>query len=559
MKKVLKPANTVSGSRTLAQKVAALNRFREQYNPLRGLTLSRAVDLASAYFRGDMADLQWAYFFIEQTDPDLLALMELRLGRLIEMDYNIQTEEDAEEKLAEDQRVYLEEKYARIDNIYDAIEHMGYAPFRGFAHSEMWITGGDLTHLETVDQWNVVRDGLVGGWKYNPEARSVSYRTLGEDSIMPPENFLFREVRRPINRIALYKFVRDNLSNVDWDAFNAIYGIPSGVVIGPPDVPEDLEKQYEASANDIAEGGSGYLPYGSQYIQNKAPGGTNPFRERLEFLSQRLVLAGTSGKLTMLTEAGSGTLAGGAHADVFDTIASADARRISECFNRQLTKVWLNEGFPGKPHVAYFSLAANEETDVSKVITDIKTLSDAGFQVSAEEASAKTGYTLTLKSAPLAGAGTGLQMGGGEDPDGEPLPPMLNRRTAESAGREVRFLASAQRALGEADVAALSPVLERLEALDKIEDDPEYQKAYAQFLADLPELEKQCLSGQNTARLESTFESIIGTALLSGVVEAAEARKPALEKIENKGRGRKPAQGPVFRDKIALRGGLKAV
>lgn len=529
------PATTVSGSRSLAQKVAALNRFREQYNPLRGLTLRRAVDLAGAYFRGDMADLQWTYFFIEQTDPDLLALMELRLGRLIEMDYNISTEEDADEKLAEDQRAYIEAKYARIDNIYDAIEHMGYAPFRGFAHAEKWIEGGELTHLEIVDQWNVVRDGLVGGWKYNRDARSTSYRALSDDLIMPPENFVFRQVRRPINRIALYKFVRDNLNNVDWDAFNAIFGIPSGVVTGPADVPEDKEAEYESAANEIAEGGSGYLPYGSTYIQNKAPGGTNPFKERLEYLSQKLVLAGTGGKLTMLTEAGSGTLAGGAHSDVFDTIASADARRISETFNRQLTDAWLNEGFPGQPHVAYFSLAANEETDVSQVITDIKTLSDAGFQVDPEEASAKTGYTLTLKPAPA------VQIGGGIGPDGAPLPPVRNREATQATGRDARFLAASQAALTEGDLTALKPLLERAAALDAITDDEEYRRAHAQFLADLPALEEQCLGDKATAALEGAFEEIVGTAVTSGALEAAKARNQAPAQIENKRPGRKTA------------------
>lgn len=526
--------STVSGSRSLAEKAAALSRFREQYNPLQGLTLRRAVDLASGYFRGEMADLQWAYFFIEQTDPDLLALMELRLGRLIEMDYNISKEEDSEENLAKEQQSFLEEKFYAIDNLYDAIEHFGYAPFRGFSHCEKWIKGGELYHLEIVDQWNVVRDGLVGAWKYNPDARSTSFRALPEANLLPEENFLFRQVRRPINRIALYKFVRDNLANVDWDSFNAIFGIPSGVVTGPADVPEGLEEEYEAAANEIADGGSGYLPFGATYTQNKAPGGTNPFKERLDFLSQRLVLAGTSGKLTMLAESGSGNLAGGAHADVFDTIASADARRISELFNRQLVKPWLDAAFPGKPQLAYFGLAANEETDVSQIITDIKTLSDAGFQVDPEEASAKTGYTLTLKAAPAPGS---LELFNGQ------MPPtrVANRTSAAAAGKEARFLANSQALLTQADLIALKPVLERAAALADIKDDTEFEAANRQFQADLPALEKQCLGDKATARLEAAFEEIVGTAITSGAVEAAEARNQAARQIENKGPGRKMA------------------
>ncbi len=530
-------AVTVSGSRSLAQKIAALSRSREQLNPLQDLTLRRAVDLASAYFRGEMADLQWAYFFIEQTDPDLLALMELRLGRLMEMDYHVSTEEEADKTLAADQQAYLEEKFSAVDNLYDAIEHMGYAPFRGFAHCEKWIEGGELIHLEIVDQWNAVRDGLVGAWKYNAAARSTSFRALGEEALMPPENFLFRQVRRPINRIALYKFVRDNLANVDWDAFNAIFGIPSGVVTGPPDVPEEREGEYESAANEIAEGGSGYIPYGATYTQNKAPGGTNPFKERLEYLSQKLVLAGTGGKLTMLTEAGSGTLAGGAHSDVFDTIASADARRISEVFNRQLVKPWLDAAFPGRKHLAYFGLAANEETDVGQIVTDIKALSDAGFQVDPKEASAKTGYTLTLKAAPVS-PGFGGPGGGGD-----PTAPIANRASpAVAAGKEARFLSAAEQQLAAADLAVLAPVVAlvrpiraELARLADLTDDAAFtaglealQPALRRFQAALPALEEAVLKGRPD--LDDAFSDIVATAFRSGLEEAADSRAHLAQK-----------------------------
>lgn len=362
-------------------------------------TRRRAVQLAEAYFRGEMADLQWAYFWIEQTDADLLALLECRFGRLLEMDYNIKVAKDADETLADAQADYLRERFDAIDNLYEAIEHLGMAAFRGFAHCEKWFTDGEITHLEIVDQWNVVRDGLYGGWKYNPDARVTRFAALPETNVLPPEQFLFRQVRRPINRIALFKFVRANLSDKDWDAFNEIYGIPNGVVIGPPNVPENKEREYEEAAEAISEGGSGYLPNGSDYKPNSAPRGTQPFKERLDHLSEKLVLAGTGGKLTMLTEAGSGTLAGGAHAEVFAQIAKAEARRISETFNKQLVKGWLDDAFPGQKQFAYFELAANEEADVGEIVTHAKTLFDAGYVVDIDELSERTGYTLPTSTA----------------------------------------------------------------------------------------------------------------------------------------------------------------
>jgi phage gp29-like protein len=508
------PAVTgAAGGVSLSQRLRAANRWREQYNPLRGLTLSRAVQLAEAYFRGEMADLQWTYFWIEQTDPDLLALIECRLGRLLEMDYHIKVAEDADEKLATEQQDYLRGRFDAIDNLYEGVEHFGMAPFRGFAHCEKWISGGELTHLEIVDQWNAIRDGMYGAWKYNPEARNTTFRALPEENVMEPEAFLFRQVRRPINRIALFKFVRSNLSDKDWDGFNEIYGIPGGVVIGPSNVPEGKEADYESAAQEIAEGGSGYLPNGSDYKPNVAPRGSQPFKERLDHLSEKLVLAGTGGKLTMLTESGSGTLAGGAHAEVFEQIAKGDARRISETFNKQLVETWLNEKFPGQPHVAYFELAANEEADVGQIVEHAAKLSQAGFLMDAEQLSEKTGYTLTVKpAAPLALPGA---------PAGEPI---TNRASAAAAGRAALFNANAAKAISGAQLAAVRPLLQRLAALDATPE-ADFAAAVAKLKADLPGMYAAAMAKAPEAA--AAWQAVIGTALVDGFgTAAADREKP---------------------------------
>jgi len=532
------PQLTSAGGVTIAQRLRAANRWREQYNPLRGLTLSRAVSLGEAYFRGEMSDLQWTAFWIEQTDPDLLALLECRFGRLLEMDYHVKVAEDADESLAGEQREFLRERFDAIDNLYEAIEHLGMAAFRGFAHCEKWITGGELTHLEIVDQWNVVRDGMCGAWKYNPEARQTNFRALPDANLLPPGTFLFREVRRPINRIALFKFVRSNLSDKDWDGFNEIFGIPNGVVIGPPNVPEGKETEYEDAAESIAEGGSGYLPHGSTYTPNTAPRGTQPFKERLDHLSEKLVLAGTGGKLKMLTEAGSGTLAGGAHSEVFEQIAKGEARRISEAFNKQLVKGWLEERFPGREQVAYFELAANEEADVGEIVEHAAKLSQAGYQIDPEQLSEKTGYTLTIKAPPALSPSNGL-------PPGDPRQAIANRASAAAAGRAALFSENAARTVTEAQLAAVRPLLDRLAALDNVPE-TEFDAAVAKLKADLPALYADAM--KRAPEAAGAWEAVIGTALIDGFGAAARDRqegraggKPAPSTAN---RGQKRTAGP---------------
>lgn len=501
-----------SGSRTLTQSMASVNRFREHFNPLRGLTIAQAVRLAESYFRGEMTDLQWTYFFIEQTDPDLLALLDLRFGRLLEMDYNIVPAKDADEKQAEAQRAWLSEKFERVDNIYEAIEHMATPAFRGFAHCEKWFEGGELVHLEVVDQWNVVRDGLCGPWRYNPEARSTTYAGLGPEMDMPEENFLFREVRRPINRIALFKFVRANLSEKDWDAFIEAIGNRGGVVIGPPDVAEGDEASFETAAENIADGGRGYLPYGSQWMPNKDVSGGLPFSERLKHLSEKLVLAGTGGKLTMLTDAtGLGSGASEAHEKVFDSIARGEARRISEVFNKQLVEPWLEEKFPGQKPAAYFSIAANEETDVGEIVTHALELAQAGYQIDPAELQEKIGYTLTLKPEPAAPA-----FGA---PNGRTV---FNRiRNRSIAAAEKLFNAEALQQLTAAQAQAFRPLIERALQVAAAPD-AEFDAQFGQLRADLPALQKQVMAKDANGELAKVWEKILGTALVNGAATSAQ-------------------------------------
>lgn len=525
----VKALTAPAGATGVAVRIDRVNGWRENLNPLRGLTIARAVRLLEEYQLGIMADLQWTHFFNEQTDPDMIGLLENRLSRLLEMDYDVHIEEDADETLAQEQEACIEEKCVLIDNLYEWIEHAAMAPFRGFSHAEKFFnSAGEVYHLELVDQWNVVRDGLRGAWKYNPTARSTDFKGLPDAAILPMERFLYREVRRPINRYALIKAVRAALSEKDWDAFNEIYNVPGGVVIGPPEVPEGDETLYEEAARRVAEGGNGYLPHGSTYTPNEMPHDPATFEKRLDYLSKKLVLAGTGGMLTMLAESGSGTLAGSVHNEVFNRIARAEARRISEIFNRQLVAGWLEANFPGQPQVAYFQISANEEVDTAKAVEQVAKLSQAGFLVDPEQVTAKTGWKVTLKPAPALSPSNGpVQIGAG-DPNApansQPSATVKNRATPAAAGRAARFESAAASRLAAADRAALQPAQDRAAALLAITDDAEFEQAYRQLLADLPALEQQCLGDKATAELETAFEEIIGTALVSGAAEASEKR-----------------------------------
>lgn len=378
-------------------------RHREHHNPLRGLTMARAVALVESYPRGEFADLMWTlgapYVGIECADPDLSAIIGRRADALYEMDWNAKPMSGPriDPHLAADQAAFIDTLAESIDGLEDVVEHLALAACRGYSHVEIIPTHTrDGIELRPVDHWNIVRDGLHGPWYYNPDALPVAATHLPDHYRIDPRRFIIREVRRPFGRIAIAKFVRSNLAERDWSAFAEIFGLPSGVVILPPDIPEDREAEFEYAARALAEGGSGSLPHGADYRPNPATTGRTggPFRDFLDYLTEKLVLVGTGGKLTMLAQSGTGTLAGNAHADVWEQLARAEAVRISRLIQRALFEPLLRHHWPRHRPAAYWELAYRESVDADQVIADAATLHSAGYHIPAAQLAEKTGYTI---------------------------------------------------------------------------------------------------------------------------------------------------------------------
>jgi len=492
--------------------------MRSEYNPLRGLTIARCVQMFEAAQRGEFADLTWAYKFAEETDADLLALVERRTAALCELNWYVKevSEETRgfEKNLAAEQAAALRETYEGIGNLYEAIEHFEMAAFRGFSVVQPRKTGNRITHLELLDQWNFVRDGFYGAWYWNPSARATSARALGDGQKLKPTDIWVHEVKRHVDRLGLLKFVRANLSEKDWDYFIDIYGIPGAFIIGPANVPQGKEDEYRLAAEAAARAQSGYLPFGADVKFPSEVRGSSPFEGRLRYLSEQLVLAATGGKLTMLTAPGSGTLAGGAHQDAFDQIARARAAKISELFQRKLDQAVLAEAFPDRPRLAYWDLAAEEEQDMNSVITQIQNLSTAGFMVDPEDVEERTGYRLQ-KSTPPANDVKVLNRG----------TPTAERVEARGESTQKALQAAALTAALEAERVDAAPLAERLyAALEALEsgNTAAYTAALKKLQDDLPGLAESLLASPSLA---TALENTLAAAALNGWAEGAMGTK----------------------------------
>jgi phage gp29-like protein len=495
--------------------VKAVAKWRAQFNPLRGLSFQRGVSLLEEGERGAYADVQWLFRSIEKRDPTLRALKRLRLAAISKLDWDIKLVDQAAEAAAKKQADALRAAYERIDNLKAAIAFLALAEFRGYAHLEKWYQDDDpaaeVTHLEPVPQWHWCRDTLYGPWLYNADAAST---TRGQEIEL--RHFLIRDVDDPIDEIGLLCYLRKNLSQKDWDGFVEVYGIPPLFAIMPQTVPAGKESEYQEMAEAVVSDMRGTLPNGADIKTVDAGArGMNPFRDHLTYQDEQLVLAGTSGKLTMLNgPTGLGSGQSETHQETFDELAQAEAAEISEIFQKQFDRAVLDAaGFEGKPALAYFELAAQNKTDVGQVLDHAVKITQAGGRVDFAELSEKTGYKIT--AGPLPGSQPSAL---NTQPAGA-LRATFNRASPLSPDDQALRTAALQQLATalEKDLAPLRAAVEDALAQD---DPKQLEDALAQVKAQLPAMLKRTGADSETAK---AFEQILGTALVDGAATARQA------------------------------------
>ena len=141
------------------------NRWREYCNPLRGLTMQRLMALIEEGERGEYADLQWLYHYMERSDPVIYSVLQRRRAALLDCDWDVRIAAPAaargkletgnmkletgdsdsrqgakgakfDEVLAEEQAACLREAYDKLENFREAVGFLASGVFRGYAHLE---------------------------------------------------------------------------------------------------------------------------------------------------------------------------------------------------------------------------------------------------------------------------------------------------------------------------------------------------------------------------------------------------------------------------------------
>ncbi len=385
-------ASTPGSGVTVEELVRRSNYWRDNYNPLRGLTVARLVALMEAAERGAFAEIQLVLRKAEKRFPVLKGFIEKMLSSVEQLDGLVRLKEPlpagGTPELAARQRRFLQARYDLLKNFKTSLAQIALADVRGYAVLQKHryrdgVQDGAVEELYWLEPWCWARDGFYGDFYYNENSwlgvgLGSCAATLGEacrvgGDALPRADFVIRESESPLYEIALNAYVNWLMSRKDYAAFTEIFGLPNSVVIMPPSLAPGKEKEFEAVAAQVARGASGALPNGAdvKFPATKVRG-DSPYDRFCEAQERDVVLAGTGGQLTMLAlPTGIGKGASEEHDAAWQKIAVTKAMRINEVLQRDFDGPELAAEFPGEPVCVEFALGIKDQEDVGGFLDNV--------------------------------------------------------------------------------------------------------------------------------------------------------------------------------------------
>lgn len=380
----------------------------ERSNPLKGLSISAANNIFDAARTGDTQRLHWMYSEIETANPVLSMCVTRRSGAAANFRWKVSERAAFDDTLASEQRDAVERFLGGIVNLADTFEHLDLALFRGFSHAQpIWEEDGTVREIALLDSWKFLKKD--GAWFYNPACDGFT----GSCESCEDARLITVERRRPVDVPALALHLRAAVGSRDWGRFIERYALPKPAVVMSPNATGNDRNDYQQSANALENGQVTVWPSGTS-LMDFAGGsrGVDPFTAFITHQEKTILMLATGGTLGSMAEAGSGTLAGNAQQDVWESIVSRDSGVISAAMMRDLIRPYLEATFPGQKIAVEFGFDLTHNPSPKEVFEIAAAAKAAGYIINQEQLEEKTGFK--LEKAPESAS-----MGGGM---------MLNRR-----------------------------------------------------------------------------------------------------------------------------------
>ena len=327
--------------------------------------------------------------------------------------------------LAEEQRSALEEFANGIEDLDDAIEHLGLGFFRGYSVCQPIWDGLSVRRIELLDSWNFLK-GEHGELLWNPECSMDPSRC---EEITPEARAVVFRRRRAI----------------DWGRFLERYGIPPVDVVMAPNTTNAQRDDYLESAEAARDGRPAAWPAGSQISRAEGSRGQDPFSAFIDHQEKLVVLMSTGGTLTSLAQADTGALAGGAQMDVWTQIVARDGVAISAALNRDLFAPFLREAFPGRTVSARLELGREDAPSAAEAAELAVKLRGAGYRVDQSQLEEATGYKLEREEPAPQQPGFGGMAFNRRQPSAAPAKPRRAKTPTEEDAQVDKLAAAFQK------------------------------------------------------------------------------------------------------------------
>lgn len=481
----------------------ATEAWLERWNPLHGLSIREAQGIFDAARGGDTQRLHWIYQEIESANPVLLVCVERRSSAIANFRWKISEQAAKNGALSEEQKDAAETLINGVENFTDALEHLDLAFFRGFAHAQpVWETDGTVREISLLDSWKFVRKDRE--WFYNPACTGFGPGMESTDGC----RLMTVTRRRAVDYPALAVHIREAVGERDWGRFLERYALPKPAVTMPQGTTEAQRGDFVEAAERVENGQTSVWPAGTTLTDFAGSSrGTDPFSAFVEHQDKKIVLMATGGTLASLAEAGAGTLAGNAQADVWRSIVARDSAVIAQAVQRSLVLPFIQAKFPGRPCAVNFDFDFDEPPTAKEVFEIAVAAKSAGWKIAKAQLEEQSGYTLEedAQNAPTGPFGA----------------PFVNKATATAFKTHLKGFKTAPDdagAQGDGKTAdASTGVLEAFaqdtspaaEAIRELLEDPTPEKAKA-LLDRLPELlpEDPALAAVIAEEMAKEFASV---------------------------------------------------
>jgi phage gp29-like protein len=331
---------------------------------------------------------------MHQADVTIQGALARRLAAIESLDWEIKIAENADPVLGAEQAALLRYAYDHIKNFREATKELAKSLFFGYTILEKEFSGyaNLISRLNPIARWQWIQNKPKTDWRFN--ARADSTCTPGE--FVPRSDLVIAEFT-PLFKAISRHFFSKTLAMADWDKALDTSANQSIFFVAPPGTDTAGMTEFSNLANALVSNGRGALPNATEMLEVDPAGKRSkmPYKERIDYSDQQIVLAATGGLLTMLTESGSGTLAGGAHSESLIALAQADAAAISEVYQRDLDLPFLAEFFPRQPKMAYFCFDVPVKAPTPLEISTLASnLSWSGYRIAQGQLEEKLGVKL---------------------------------------------------------------------------------------------------------------------------------------------------------------------